>query len=73
MNTKQSQKFPNLQIVELFDEESQRDEKYVFLQDYCEWIDPYESSVLFYFTEENYKQIQTNKSMIFWLLEGAQE
>jgi len=72
MNTKQSQKFPELQIVELFDFEQDRDSKYKLLQLVCEWSDPYENSVLFYMTKQNWENISKNPRISFWLLEAAE-
>lgn len=72
MNTKQSQKFPELQIVELFDSEQNREAKYELLQLVCEWTNPYENSVLFYMTKQNWANISKKPIMSFWLLEAAE-
>ena len=68
MKHKQSQRFPKLEIVELWDEESDRDKKYLMLEAQCEWSDPYEESVLFYINEENWNKLAKNKNMFMWLL-----
>ena len=72
MNTKQSQKFPELQIVELFDSEQDREAKYELLQLVCEWTESYENSVLFYMTKQNWENISKKPIMSFWLLETAE-
>ena len=72
MITKQSQKFPELQIVELFDSEQHRDSKYALLESVCDWSDSLENSVAFYMSANNWKDISKNPIMSFWLLETAE-
>ena len=73
MNSKPSQRFPELQVVELFDDEMDRDVKYTTLQTCCEWSDPYESSVLFYLKKNTWELFSQTPRAIFWLLEGSKE
>lgn len=70
MLTKPSKHFPDLQVLELFDDEPNYNRKYSSLEKIAKWSDPYEDSTVFYVEKTTWASYSRRKHVLFWLLEG---